>query len=243
MNVVNKVTCVTRQLTQPEIEKWPLRRSVLIDDMAAVGPISPDRRAVVSSPLVVLVGLTGAGKTTLVRALTGAGLVAELPDRRLLTDAVILGHRAANLDRTGRFAATAAFRRRAPGGMGEILAALSVAAPPVKPLLFDGLRGADEIAFFADRAPEAVFIALQAADAIRAQRIASRGDRFDGAATDDAARARALVGEESKHYSFAAALKALEVGAPGRFHVLNADRCGPDEIGRDAAAIIRSAFG
>ena len=223
--------------------RWPLTRSLRVADGVAVGPPPEGWRAVMAAPLFVLVGLTGAGKTTLADALVAAGLAAALPDRRRLTDAVILGERAGRLDRAGRFAATAAFRKAAPGGMGEILAALSVAAPPERPFLFDGLRGAAELACFARQAPAARFLALSASDGTRAQRIAGRGDRFDGDAAGDAAQARALVARESTHYSFDAALDALRTHASGRFHALDAERLGPGQILAKASAIIRAAGG
>lgn len=217
---------------------WPLNGPCMIDEGAAAGPPPPGWRAITAMPLVVLVGLTGAGKTTLARTLAMAGRVAPLPDRRRLTDAVILGENAATLDRAGRFAATARFRQNAPGGMGEVLAALSVAAKPFSPLLFDGLRGAAEIEFFAPRAPLAIFLAFDVSDGARAQRIAARGDQFDGAASGSAAKAQTLVADEAAHYSLGAALEALAVHAPGRVHIMDAERLPPDEIAAQAITAI-----
>ncbi len=242
MNFVNKVISLQEHQAPSVVERWPLRRSLRIDAATAAGPVPSGWRTVTDGPLIVLVGLTGAGKTTLAQALVGAGLVDCLPDRRVLTDAVILGDQAAILDRAGRFAATAAFRKDAPGGMGEILASLSVSMTPNRPLLFDGLRGEAELACFAPKAPRSVFIALRVTDHVRAHRIASRGDRFDRLASGDVAQAKALVAEESTHYSLEAALKALESHAAGRFHVLDAERRSPDQIAADATKIINAAF-
>ena len=242
MNFVNKVIPLQEQQAPSVVERWPLRQSLQIDATTAAGPAPTGWRDVAAGPLVVLVGLTGAGKTTLARALANAGLVDCLPDRRVLTDEVILGDDASILDRAGRFAATAAFRRTAPGGMGEVLASLSVSASRSGPLLFDGLRGEGELAFFAPKALRSVFIALRVADETRAHRIASRGDRFDRSASGDVARARALVVEESSHYSLGAALQALKTHAEGRFHVLDAERKNPAQIAADASKIIRAAF-
>ncbi len=219
---------------------WPLTGPCRIDQDTIVGPAPPGWRAVTAVPLIVLVGLTGAGKTTLAQTLATAGRAAVLPDRRRLTDAVILGKDAATLDRSGRFAATARFRTAAPGGMGEILAALSTASQPIIPHLFDGLRGGAEIAAFAPRALQAFFLVFDVSDDTRAHRIASRGDRFDGAASGSAAKARALVADEAKHYSLASAREALTIHAPGRFHILNAEHQSPDELAADASAAIKA---
>jgi len=213
---------------------WPLNGPCMIDEDTAAGPPPPGWGMITAMPLVVLVGLTGAGKTTLARTLAAAGRVAMLPDRRLLTDAVILGPGAAMLDRAGRFAATARFRKAAPGGMGEVLTALSIAKQPRVPLLFDGLRGAAEIEFFAPRARRAVFLAFDVSDATRAQRIAARGDRFDGAASGSAAKAQALVADEAAHYRLGPALDALAAHAPGRAHIMDAERLSPEKIAAQA---------
>lgn len=223
-------------------DTWSLTRSCRIDDETAVGPPPSGWRAITAMPLVVLVGLTGAGKTTLARTLAAEGRVVLLPDRRRLTDAVILGENAATLDRAGRFAATARFRNAAPGGMGEVLAALCVATAPDHPPLFDGLRGAPEIKFFAPRAPHAIFLAFKVSDETRAQRIASRGDGFDGAASGSATRARAVVADEAQHYRLDAALDALASHAPGRFHALDAEGLSADELAAQAINAIAKAM-
>lgn len=220
---------------------WSLTGPCRINEEAVVGPAPSGWRAATTVPLVVLVGLTGAGKTTLAQTLATAGRVALLPGRRRLTDAVILGENAATLDRTGRFSATARFRKAAPGGMGEVLAALSIATPPACPHLFDGLRGAAEIAFFAPRAPLAVFLVFNVSNETRAQRIAARGEKFDGVASGSAARARALVADEATHYGLASALDALAIHAPGRFHILDAERLSPSDLAAAAKAAIDAA--
>lgn len=240
---VNTGVSHQRQLGRSAMtSSWPFPGPCRISDEVAVGPLPSDWLLVSDAPLVVLVGLTGAGKTTLARMLSASGCVELLPDRRRLTDAVILGENAATLDRAGRFAATARFRGAAPGGMGEVLAALSVAKRPAQPHLFDGLRGADEIAYFAPRAPNAVFLAFQVSDKTRAQRIASRSDGFDGAASGSATKAQALVADEATHYSLGAALDALAAHAPGRFHVLDAEGASPDQLAAQVKTLIAVAY-
>jgi hypothetical protein len=143
-------------------------------------------RAAAALGLVVLVGLTGAGKSSLVAHLEKRfGGRAILPDRRWLTDEVILplyrkGRRLTN--RIDRFALTRRFSDEHPGGMAEILARLalprSIATAPV---IFDGLRGENEVAYACRSLPRARFIALTAPDFVRLRRLIERRDAFDKA--------------------------------------------------------------
>ena len=128
-------------------------------------------------PLLVLVGVTGVGKSTTLEALKNTGLrFNALPDRREVTDAVIFKGQTVT-DRAERFARTAAFRTAHPGGMAEALLKVSVSLEP--PLLFDGLRGLNEVTFAAEHLPLARFVALDAPDTVRVARLLGRGDAFD----------------------------------------------------------------
>lgn len=138
-------------------------------------------------PLLILVGVTGVGKSTALRALGGRAL----PDRRVLADAVMIRPVAGGdvTDREERFRLTAAYRERHPGGMAEALAGLAVdPAVYAPPLVFDGLRGEDEVRFAAARLPLARFVALHAPDLVRLRRLLGRADAFDraGEGTADA---------------------------------------------------------
>lgn len=144
---------------------------------------------IAARPLLVLVGVTGVGKSTTMQALSHAGLAYHpLPDRRVLTDCIIIPQmqEAAGepvepvSDRARRFAYTRDYRAQHPGGMGEALASLFIDAE-VTPglLLFDGLRGANEVSFAATVLPHAHFIVLEAPDAVRVIRLMNRNDPFD----------------------------------------------------------------
>lgn len=90
-----------------------------------------------ASELIILVGLTGAGKSTVLSALrsTLGERVEVLPDRRALTDSVLIpeAQGLAGLppgpvhDRLERFRLTARYREAHPGGMAEVLAELVAA--------------------------------------------------------------------------------------------------------------------
>jgi hypothetical protein len=133
--------------------------------------------------LVVLVGLTGVGKTTLLAALGTLPGALSLPDRRRLADAVILAGPAGGPppgDRAERFAATRRFAADEPGGMAAILAALRLAPGlATGPALFDGLRGEAEVRHAAAALPRARFVALCAPNALRLERLLDRADPFD----------------------------------------------------------------
>ncbi|WP_117238579.1 DEAD/DEAH box helicase family protein [Thermus sediminis] len=129
----------------------------------------------VEVPLLVLVGLTGVGKSTLAEAL---GLP-RLPDRRALVDRYVLPRYGARppIPREERFRLTRRFREEFPGGVAEVLARGYVAPAPL--LLFDGLRGEKEVAFALERLPKALFVLLHAREATRLRRLLARQDAFD----------------------------------------------------------------
>jgi hypothetical protein len=139
-------------------------------------------------PLLILVGMTGAGKTTTVRALSNADpSVGFLPERRDLADEIIIPAMlagqpgsAAPADRIGRMALTRRFRERHPGGFSHILANLTVASiPGVGRLLFDGLRGPEEVSHALANLPLARMAVLDVPDPVRLRRLLCRRDRFD----------------------------------------------------------------
>jgi len=135
--------------------------------------------------LLILVGLTGVGKSSFTRAL-GWPL---FPNRRELVDAYVLpqlGAEPAGLGREERFAFTRRWRESHPGGLAEALAAAYVR--PRWPLVFDGLRGEAEVAFARENLPKARFAVLEAPLAVRLERLLQRRDAFD--------RVAAKAGEE-----------------------------------------------
>ncbi|HWG85977.1 MAG TPA: AAA family ATPase [Deinococcales bacterium] len=131
--------------------------------------------------LVLLVGVTGVGKTTALAALdTTTKRYSLLPDRRVLTDEVIIGARSAvgPLTREERFELTARYRETHPGGMAEVLGRILV-IPDGATVVFDGLRGAQEVEYALEYFPKARFLVLEAPDTLRVRRLLGRNDAFD----------------------------------------------------------------
>lgn len=162
----------------------------LLDPRLGVGSPLPEAwRPLADYPLVILVGVTGVGKSTVLAHLGEIGLdYSLLPDRRVLTDRLIISTIQARdgqpvrpvADRGVRFAYTRRYRELYPGGMAHALSQVS-ASPAItgRLLLFDGLRGANEVQHAAHLMPHARFVMLDAPDAVRVQRLLGRGDAFD----------------------------------------------------------------
>lgn len=136
---------------------------------------------------LVVVGLTGAGKSTFTRALGWPLLLGrrELVDRYVLPT---FGADAAALDRAQRFELTSRWRRDHPGGVAEALAAGFV--KPGWPLVFDGLRGEAEVSYAREVFAGASFVVLQAPFGVRLRRLLGRGDGFDRVALQGAEEKR-----------------------------------------------------
>ena len=181
------------------------------------------RLALAEQPLLVLVGVTGVGKSTALAALNGLNL---LPDRREVTDAVMilpLAGRAVS-DREQRFALTAQYRELHPGGMAQALGSLH--ADPDRwsgGLVFDGLRGQDEVEYAARQFPRWRFVSLHAPDVVRVRRLLGRADSFDrvGTAsvqsfqTSDLSAALATLGGAAEVFGPAERSEIAALGAQG----------------------------
>lgn len=140
-------------------------------------------RPVTEAELLILVGVTGAGKSTALAALDARNVAYSLlPDRRDVTDRVIIPRYAGGpvTDRVRRFEITQAFTREQPGGMAAVLAGLAADSRRRSlPLVFDGLRGEAEVVHAAKALPNARFLVLTAPDSVRLTRLLGRGDAFD----------------------------------------------------------------
>lgn len=143
----------------------------------------------VELPLVIMVGLTGVGKSTVLNLLPENGVkFTLLPNRRDVTDQIIITSLQMEVgepvvpvtDRLERFEYTARYRDKFPGGMAHALSRLIINPAATQPLLiFDGLRGLPEIQHAVTYFPLARFVVLDAPDIVRLTRLLKRGDVFD----------------------------------------------------------------
>ena len=138
--------------------------------------------------LIILVGLTGVGKSTIVEHLQQAVDFTLLPNRREITDALMItalqmedGETPYPVDdRIKRFEYTARYRGKYPGGMAHALSRLVVRTTLAESLLlFDGLRGLNEVRHAAVYLPKSRFVVLDAPDMVRLNRLLKRADSFD----------------------------------------------------------------
>jgi len=164
----------------------------------AVGTPAPEPwRPLAEVPLLIIVGVTGVGKSTTLQNLAKRGFTYTLlPNRRVLTDQLIISYMQAQAgqpvqpvtDRKLRFDYTRRYREQFAGGMSQALTQLWLDPQALGPnLIFDGLRGADEVGHAVQALPLARFIVLNAPDVVRVQRLLGRNDAFDQIASSAAA--------------------------------------------------------
>ncbi len=166
-----------------------------ISPYIAVGtPVPAGWQPIAAAPLLILVGVTGVGKSTLLLELARIGPAHHLlPDRRDLTDRLMISRMQAEegeplgavLDRGRRFDYTRRYREQFPGGMAHALTQLWLADDaPAQLWIYDGLRGDNEVRHAAENLPRARFVMLDAPDLVRVQRLLGRGDAFDKISQD-----------------------------------------------------------
>lgn len=146
-------------------------------------------RPLVKHHLLIWLGLTGVGKSTVNARLSDLGLdFTLLPNRRALTDQFIIPTimKMDEVDepkpscRVARFYYTHRYRQLFPGGIVHVLSQLQIHPLRVRfPLIFDGLRGKDEIKYAIEILPKAKFVLLEASEYVRLQRLLTRNDSFD----------------------------------------------------------------
>ena len=165
----------------------------LLADGIGVGRPPAGWVAIVDKPVLILVGVTGVGKSTAVDALrTRWGEISLLPNRRKIADLLVIptvqgwdgDPPTVVTDRRRRFDYTGRYRQRHPGGLAHAFSRLVLPRRPAVPgrgavTIFDGLRGADEVSFAAQSLPLARFAVLNAPDVVRVERLLQRQDAFD----------------------------------------------------------------
>ena len=165
----------------------------LLADGLGIGRPPPGWVAIVDMPVLILVGVTGVGKSTTVDALRSRwGEISLLPNRRKIADLLVIptvqgwdgDPPTAVTDRRRRFDYTGRYRQRHSGGLAHAFSRLVLQRQTSGPdrgalTVFDGLRGADEVTFAAQSLPLARFAVLNAPDVVRVERLLQRQDAFD----------------------------------------------------------------
>lgn len=146
--------------------------------------------SVVNLPVLMLVALTGTGKTTTLNALTenyGALFQVDLlPARRDLANFIIIptaqvlaGDAIQPVsNREDRFRYTGLFAQYFEGGMAAVYAAL-FCTPTTTPIISEGIRGAQEIRYALVHCTGWQIVELSLHPMTRLQRLSSRNDAFD----------------------------------------------------------------
>ncbi len=151
-------------------------------------PVPEGWQSISTRPLLIMVGTTGVGKSTTTAALAAQGLTFTLlPNRRSLTDKLIISKMLKaderpiqSLNRIERFNYARCYREQFPGGMAQILTQLQVEPEQVESLLvFDGLRGQNEVCYAATALANAKFVVLDTTEWVRLQRLLNRQEVFD----------------------------------------------------------------
>ncbi len=136
--------------------------------------------------ITFIVGLTGVGKSTTLALLQRSALTL-LPNRRELADTIIIPEMQRRrgepqreaTDRLERFELTKGYRQQHPGGVVHALKQYLNQTAFQGPLLFDNVRGVDEVKSAADTFIKSRFIFLDAPNIVRLKRLIGRADIFD----------------------------------------------------------------
>lgn len=173
---------VLPQLNLTLSDQYPLLR---LDD-------HPGYHSLAQHRIVMLVALTGSGKTTTLKALRqlldGAGMDL-IPSRREVADWIAIptvqSWRCQPLrhisDRVERFQHTRAFAEGVPGGMAAAFSWLQLANSIDGLLIAEGIRGAQEIGHALRCFPRWTIIEFSLHPLTRLRRLSAREDRFDRA--------------------------------------------------------------
>lgn len=194
------------------------------------------------SELIIFVGMTGVGKTTTVSNLIKQIPMGIMPNRRKLTDIFIIPAmlkqsgkpQSPVTDRAERFNLTRMFREKYEGGMAFVLDNLYI--PKQKSaVIFDGLRGVNEVQYALRHLPLAAFIFLEAPEKVRINRLSNRNDSFDKISADDGqndllAKAKAIVKKEKSQYDPEATRQYLLTHGAARTLVIDTYKNNPAQV-------------
>ena len=173
-------------------------------------PVPKGWLPITSFPLLIIVGMTGVGKSTITKVLAEEGLdFTLLPNRRILTERVIISPMLKIQEklvqphcRIKRLSYTRLYREYFPGGMGHILASLHINPQEVNSMLvFDSLRGENEVRYAAKALKNAKFVMLTAPNTVRLERLLKRHDSFDWIASQELNDHRQIVPEALTNFA------------------------------------------
>jgi hypothetical protein len=138
--------------------------------------------------LLIFVGFSGVGKTTTLDLLmSGRDDLRLLPDRRVLVDKLVIeqmqvqdGANGRAVNRLQRYEYMFRYRAEFPGGLGHAITQLYL-DPACTPryVVFNGLRGENEVGYAIESLPQAKFIWLDAPRFVRIRRMLRRNDPHD----------------------------------------------------------------
>jgi hypothetical protein len=160
-------------------------------------PVPAGWRTIADWELLIFVGFSGVGKTTTLDLLTGGrDDLRLLPDRRVLVDKLVIeqmqaldGTREQTVNRLQRYEYMFRYRAEFPGGLGHALTQLHL-DPAVTPryVIFNGLRGENEVGHAIEALPRAKFVWLDAPRFVRIGRMLRRNDPHDRVGSQSARR-------------------------------------------------------
>ncbi len=162
----------------PGLDSCPLQRYPAISLLPRA-----DNRPLGDCALLMLVGLTGCGKSTTLAQLDGGGM----PSRREVADCIAIPYAQALAgeallpvqDRARRFKYTRRFAQAVPGGMAAAFSWLWLHNDAQKPLLTEGIRGDAELHFALGCFPRWRVVELALPPLHRLRRLSGRQDEFD----------------------------------------------------------------
>jgi len=141
------------------------------------------------TPIIMLVALTGTGKTTTLKRLSEKMTIVHnlIPSRRDLADMVIIPTAQVIaehdvhpvIDRVQRFEYTRLFANYVTGGYAEAYQWFNLSVQPTETVICEGIRGHHEIVYVLEHTPKWHIIELSANPLTRLFRLSNRADAFD----------------------------------------------------------------